>query len=126
MPPIASISRSVPEFPAPSDQATPTTALSASRPGTGGSGTVTHAPYRREPYVRCRTPSSLVDGKAVAWTRASVLLHWIDDDGRAHNRWVPAGTVRRVSRDDSAWQDPYDDWSFYYPDSSPTRLTAAA
>ena len=88
---------------------------------------MTHAPYRREPYVRCRTPSSLfIDGKAAAWTRTSVLLHWIDDDGRAHNRWVPARTVRRLARDDSTWQDPYDDWSFYYPDSAEAPLAAAA
>ncbi|WP_104102149.1 hypothetical protein [Arthrobacter sp. 08Y14] len=87
--------------------------------------TVTHAPYRREPYVRFRTPSSFIDGKAAAWTRVSVLLHWIDDLGRAHNRWVPAENVRRVARDDSSWQDPYDDWAFYYPGaaagSSPER-----
>ncbi|GAA3293125.1 hypothetical protein ACFFON_02480 [Arthrobacter citreus] len=88
-------------------------------------GAITHAPYRREPYIRCRTPSSTIDGKAAAWTRTAVLLHWIDDVGRAHNRWVPAAAVQRVSRDDSAWQDPYDDWSFYYPDSA-TALAAAA
>ena len=88
-------------------------------------GAITHAPYRREPYIRCRTPSSTIDGKAAAWTRTAVLLHWIDDVGRAHNRWVPAAAVQRVSRDDSAWQDPYDDWSFYYPDSA-TILASAA
>lgn len=76
---------------------------------------VTHAHYRREPYVRCRTPTAVVDGKAAAWTRTQVLLHWIDDVGRVHNRWVPAETVHRIPRDDSCWQDPYDDWSFYYP-----------
>ena len=74
---------------------------------------VSHARYRQEPYVRCR--SLEVDGKAVAWTRTHVLVHWIDDDGRAHNRWVPASGVVRIPRDSSAWQDPYDDFDFYYP-----------
>lgn len=96
-------------------------------------GRVTHAPYRREPYVRCRTPSSspaspssVLDAKAAAWTRTAVLLHWLDDDGRAHNKWVPAEFVHRVPRDESAWQDPYDDWSFYYPHQASPRLAAAA
>ena len=80
-------------------------------------GPVTHARYRREPYVRCRTASGTVDGKAVAWTRAEVLLHWIDDDGQAHNRWTPAASVRRIGRDESAWRDPYDDFRFYYQTS---------
>ena len=106
--------------------ALPAGGLPAARPGSAGPRTVTHAPYRREPYVRCRTPASVIDGKAAAWTRTSVLLHWVDDDGRAHNRWVPADSVRRVARDDSAWQDPYDDWSFYYPEPVPERLAAAA
>lgn len=87
---------------------------------------ITHAPYRREPYIRCRTPSSsVIDGKAAAWTRTAVLLHWMDDLGRAHNRWVPATAVQRVSRDESSWQDPYDDWSFYYPEL-PAALPSAA
>ena len=96
--------------------------------GAAARAAVTHAPYRREPYVRFHPPASTVDGfavegftidgKAAAWTRTSVLLHWIDEAGRAHNRWVPAKNVRRVAREDSAWQDPYDDWSFYYPDLS--------
>ncbi|MCQ1952176.1 hypothetical protein [Arthrobacter sp. zg-Y238] len=80
-------------------------------------GPVTHAHYRREPYVRCRAGNGTVDGKAVAWTRTEVLLHWIDDDGQAHNRWTPASTVRRIARDDSAWRDPYDDFRFYYQSS---------
>ncbi|MCC3275273.1 MULTISPECIES: hypothetical protein [unclassified Arthrobacter] len=79
---------------------------------------VTHAHYRREPYVRCTTRGGgTVDGKAVAWTRTQVLLHWIDDDGVAHNRWVPAPAVQRIPRDDSAWRDPYDDFRFYYSPS---------
>lgn len=77
-------------------------------------GRVTHAPYRREPYIRARpVPGVTVDGKAVAWTRTHVLLHWIDDDGQAHNRWLAAAMVRRIQRSDSAWQDPYDDHAFY-------------
>ncbi|WAP52176.1 hypothetical protein OL239_02390 [Arthrobacter sp. ATA002] len=142
MPSNASSSRSMPGSPASSapphafgDSRTPGPVPgSPGGPGPGSPGgpgspeaAVTHAPYRREPYVRCRTPSSsIIDGKAAAWTRTSVLLHWIDDAGRAHNRWVPAGAVHRIARDDSTWQDPYDDWSFYYPDSSPARLAAAA
>ncbi len=85
--------------------------------------TVTHATYRREPYVRFRTPELVIDGKAAAWTRVSVLLHWVDSTGHAHNRWVPAENVRRIARDESSWQDPYDDWSFYYPE---TPLIASA
>ena len=79
---------------------------------------ITHAPYRREPYVRFRKASLVIDGKAAAWTRSSVLLHWLDAAGHAHNRWVPAEHVHRVARDDSSWQYPYDDWSFYYPETS--------
>lgn len=135
MPPLASngpraaypAAASYPPAPAPASPAP------ISRPSVAGLASalsprdaVTHAPYRREPYVRCRTPSSaVIDGKAAAWTATTVLLHWIDDAGRAHNRWVPAGAVHRLSRDDSAWQDPYDDWSFYYPEN-PAVLAAAA
>ena len=75
-------------------------------------GPVTHARYRREPYVRCRTGSGTVDGKAVAWTRTEVLLHWIDDDGQAHNRWTAAASVRRIARDESAWRDPTTTFGF--------------
>lgn len=111
--------------PAAASSAGPCTPLSAS----GVTSKVTHAPYRREPYVRYRTPSSpssVLDAKAAAWTRTAVLLHWLDDDGRAHNKWVPAEFVHRVPRDESAWQDPYDDWSFYYPHQASPRLAAAA
>ena len=94
--------------------------LSASTPSlsTVPAGPVTHAHYRREPYVRCTTGHGSVDGKAVAWTRTHVLLHWIDDDGMAHNLWTPAATVQRIARDNSAWQDPYDDFHFYYRPAS--------
>ena len=80
---------------------------------------VSHAPYRREPYIRASTDGLGVDGKAVAWTRTHVLVHWIDDDARAHNRWVHASAVVRIPRDDSAWRDPYDDFEFYYAHTSP-------
>ncbi|WP_404320789.1 hypothetical protein [Arthrobacter luteolus] len=90
--------------------------VSAVRPETARP-LVSHARYRQEPYVRCLLLE--VDGKAVAWTRTQVLVHWIDDDGRAHNRWVPASAVARIPRDSSAWQDPYDDFGFYYPAQSP-------
>lgn len=84
---------------------------------TAASPRVTHARYRREPYIRCSTGDLAVDGKAVAWTRTHVLVHWIDDDARAHNRWVPAAAVVRIPRDDSAWRDPYDDFAYYYASS---------
>lgn len=85
---------------------------------------VSHAPYRREPYVRCRAEALSADGKAVAWTRTHVLVHWIDDDGQAHNRWVPAAAVVRILRDESAWRDPYDDFGFYYAGTSAQPGTA--
>ncbi|WP_066303192.1 hypothetical protein [Arthrobacter luteolus] len=85
---------------------------------------VAHATYRREPYIRCRMDGLAVDGKAAAWTRTHVLVHWIDDDARAHNRWVPAAAVVRIPRDDSAWRDPYDDFAFYY-DTSPQPAAPA-
>ena len=72
-------------------------------------GTVTHAPYGREPYVRVRFPDgNMVDAKAAGWTRSYVLLHWMDSDNQAHNEWVPARAVRRITRAESRWQDPYD------------------
>ncbi|CEA09359.1 hypothetical protein BN1051_02728 [Arthrobacter saudimassiliensis] len=90
-------------------------------------GRVTHAPYRREPYIRARpVPGVTVDGKAVAWTRTHVLLHWIDDDGQAHNRWLAAALVHRIQRSDSGWQDPYDDHAFYLgaAQAAPAQATA--
>ena len=85
------------------------------RPGLHGSGgrapagMVKHAPYRREPYVRAELPRfGTVDAKAAAWTHTQVLLHWVDEDGKAHNEWVLALHVRRITRTESAWQDPYD------------------
>lgn len=78
---------------------------------TGGRppGTVTHAPYRREPYVRVRFPDGIVvDAKAAGWTSSYVLLHWMDADSQARNEWVPASAVRRIKRVESIWQDPYD------------------
>jgi len=68
---------------------------------------VTHAPYRREPYIRVLFPDGAVDAKAVAWTRVEVLAHWVVD-GQHHEQWVPANTVTRINRADSSWQDPYD------------------
>lgn len=70
---------------------------------------VTHAPYRREPYIRVQLGDGrTVDAKAAAWTRTQVLAHWVDGDGKTHNEWVLAVRVRRVTRGESAWQDPYD------------------
>ena len=72
-------------------------------------GPITHAPYRREPYVRVQLPQfGTVDAKAAAWTRTQVLLHWIDDNGKANNEWVLAVRVRRITLAESAWQDPHD------------------
>lgn len=90
-------------------------------------GRVTHAPYRREPYIRARpVPGVTVDAKAVAWTRTHVLLHWIDDDGQAHNRWLAAALVHRIQRSDSGWQDPYDDHAFYLGAAQATAPREAA
>lgn len=72
-------------------------------------GNVTHAPYRREPYIRVQLDDGwTVDAKAAAWTRTHVLAHWIDGDGKAWDRWVEARCVRRIPRDESDWRDPYD------------------
>jgi hypothetical protein len=71
----------------------------------------TRARYGREPYVRARLDAEgveTVDAKAIGWTREHVHLKWQDPDFRMHTRWVPAAWVRRIERDDSAWQDPYD------------------
>ncbi|MFD1212418.1 hypothetical protein ACFQ36_10255 [Arthrobacter sp. GCM10027362] len=82
------------------------------------SGRLTRAPYRREPYVRAGIGPETVDGKAIAWTRAEVQVKWVDRDGAMRTAWVPASAVRRISRDESAWRDPYDDYAFYYPDGA--------
>jgi hypothetical protein len=82
-------------------------------------GTVTRAPYRREPYVRARIgggANDTVDAKAISWDRNTVQLKWVDDNGSMRTQWVPASDVRRITRDESTWRDPYDDYGFYYPD----------
>jgi hypothetical protein len=81
----------------------------------GDPGRVTREPYRREPYVRARIGRDSVDGKAIAWTRDEVQVKWVDRDGAMRTAWVPARAVRRINRDESTWQDPYDDYGFYYP-----------
>ncbi|MCG2620484.1 hypothetical protein LVY72_00995 [Arthrobacter sp. I2-34] len=81
----------------------------------GGPARVTREPYGREPYVRARIGRDTVDGKAIAWTRTEVQVKWVDRDGAMRTDWVPAQAVRRISRDESAWRDPYDDYGFYYP-----------
>lgn len=71
-------------------------------------GKVTHAPYRREPYIRVQLDDgTTVDAKAAAWTRTHVLAWWITL-GKVHNVWVLATRVRRIARGESAWRDPYD------------------
>lgn len=70
---------------------------------------VTHAPYRREPYVRGQLEDErTVDAKAAAWTNTHVLLHWKDADGKAWNVWVLATKVQRITAEESRWRDPYD------------------
>ena len=68
---------------------------------------VTHAPYRREPYIRVVFPDGVRDGKAMAWTRDMVLFH-AEPEGIVTDVWVPAHAVTRIPRQDSTWTDPYD------------------
>ncbi len=74
---------------------------------------ISRAAYRREPYVHVSGDGMDLDAKAVAWTRKSVLVHWVDDELAAHNVWVDAQRVKRIKRCESAWGDPYDDFAFY-------------
>lgn len=67
-----------------------------------------------------------MDAKAISWTRTDVQLKWVDAGGSTRTRWVPASAVRRISRDESAWRDPYDDYAFYYPDAGGTPPRPAA
>lgn len=77
----------------------------------------THAPYKREPYVRAElADGTTVDGKASAWARDKVYVHWQDEDWQVHNQWMDAHHVTRIHRDESRWKDPYDDYAHYYPD----------
>ncbi|NKX56286.1 hypothetical protein [Arthrobacter mobilis] len=69
---------------------------------------VTRAPYMREPYVRITHNNVSVDGKAIGWTSEHVHFKWQDGDFKMHTRWVPASWVKRISREESSWQDPYD------------------
>ncbi len=73
-------------------------------------------PYCREPYVRVQLDRGPLDAKAISWDQTSVQVKWIDAQGSSRTAWVPAGTVRRIHRDESSWRDPYDDYAFYYPD----------
>jgi hypothetical protein len=87
---------------------------------------VGRARYGQEPYVRATLGGESVDAKAISWTRTDVQLKWVDAGGSTRTRWVPASAVRRISRDESAWRDPYDDYGFYYPDpGDPSRRPAA-
>lgn len=80
---------------------------------------VTRAPYRREPYVRATLDDgTTVDGKATAWTARTVLVAWYDRDTPSavvavvsvhmHSAWLPAESVQRIKRSESAWIDPDD------------------
>ena len=69
---------------------------------------VTHAPYRRELYIRVTWhDGTLRDGKAMAWTRERVRFH-AEPEGEVTDEWVPASAVRRIPREESRWVDPYD------------------
>lgn len=71
----------------------------------------TRAPYMREPYVRAKLDldgTTYVDAKAIGWTREHVQLKWQDADFQMHTRWIPAAWVKRITREESSWQDPYD------------------
>lgn len=73
-------------------------------------GSVTHAPYRREPYVRAMlSDGSVVDGKAIGWTQHQVDVKWQTPDGKIHTQWMDAEHVQRINRSESAWNDPYDE-----------------
>ncbi|WP_155838818.1 hypothetical protein [Arthrobacter castelli] len=70
-------------------------------------------PYQREPYVRASIPlkaggTATVDGKAIRWCHAAVLVHWEEESGPVHNVWVAPENLRRIGRDESSWNDPYD------------------
>lgn len=70
---------------------------------------ITRADYQREPYVRVTLDDgNTVDGKATAWTAATVLVKWVTGHEH-HSQWVNAEHVQRIARSESAWQDPYDD-----------------
>lgn len=72
---------------------------------------VTRAPYMQEPYVRAQLDpggSETVDGKAIGWTREHVHFKWQDADYTMHTRWIPAAWVKRITRQESRWKDPYD------------------
>lgn len=49
-----------------------------------------------------------VDAKVSAWIRTHVLLHWMDQNGKAWNVGVRAGRVQRIPAEESGWRDPYD------------------
>ena len=71
-------------------------------------GRVVHVPYRQEPYIRARFPGGVtMDGKALAWTQEYVLFH-AEPEGVVTDEWVPASAVKRIGREESGWQDPYD------------------
>ena len=75
---------------------------------------VTHAPYRREPYVRANLDDgTVVDGKAIGWTQHQVDVKWRTPDGKTHVQWMGAEHVQRIKRSESAWHDPYDDYEHY-------------
>lgn len=75
---------------------------------------VVRFPYRREPYARATLVtagggSEIRDVKVQARTGdARWLLIFFDDDGSVRSFWIPAADAVRIRREDSSWQDPYD------------------
>lgn len=67
------------------------------------------APYNQEPYVRVTLPDDgSVDAMVRRWSPTHVLIAWEDAPrGGRRQAWVPAGWVQRISREESAWKDPY-------------------
>lgn len=76
-------------------------------------GPVSRPEYRRELYVRVMlADGTTLDGKATAWTATTVLVH-SQAGGKVHNGWFEAEHVQRINRSQAAWQDVYDDTTWY-------------
>jgi len=66
-------------------------------------------PYNREPYVRVTLPDEgRVDAMVTRWSPTHVLISWEDTPGGERRQaWVPAGWVKRIPFEESAWKDSY-------------------
>lgn len=85
-------------------------------PAVSSPADVSSEPYRSEPYVRVTLPDrGTVDAKVHRWSQTHALIHWeVDHGAQVHNAWVPTRWVTRISREESAWRDPYDKTSDYF------------